>query len=359
MINKLIILSLFFTSGGFAAGDILQEWFDAAQKGDLDVIQRLNGKVNINAQTKGGNSALSYAADFGHENVVKFLLNEPGIKVNIENQHGATALLFAVDSEHENIVKLFLQAHGIDINAQDKRGNTALMAAAKNGDENISKLLLDAGANPDIKNKERKTALDLADAAFKPRFETLINRYRLREQWFKVVEEGHIDRVKKLSEQIDINAQNKYGWTALIYAALKGHEDIVKFLLRIPSIKINIQNDEGETALMTASAWGHENIVKLLLGVADININAQDRYGNTALMFAVTNDRENITKFLLAAGANPDIKNNKNQTALDLAKPKFKPTFMALISEPVNQTRLFSGLTTELHNLSKVLLSAH
>lgn len=52
---------------------------------------------------------------------------------------------------------------------------------------------------------------------------------------------------------------------------------------------------------------------------AGAEINATDQDGNTALHWAVARRCTELCAFLLSKGANPAIKNNKNETALDWA----------------------------------------
>jgi ankyrin repeat protein len=43
--------------------------------------------------------------------------------------------------------------------------------------------------------------------------------------------DGNLEKVKQLLEKgADVNAKNKYGGTALMYASYQGHEEIVKLL---------------------------------------------------------------------------------------------------------------------------------
>lgn len=70
------------------------------------------------------------------------------------------------------------------------------------------------------------------------------------ELWFNAAKNGDAVSIKKLIGSIDVNAQDESGNTALIYAAMKYHENIVKELLAVPGINVNIKNKEGGTALM-------------------------------------------------------------------------------------------------------------
>jgi ankyrin repeat protein len=72
----------------------------------------------------------------------------------------------------------------------------------------------------------------------------------------------------------DINLQNRFNNTALVFACLKSHIDIVKLLLK--SGAVNLQNKDGDTALIRASVHNHIDAVKLLIKF-NIDINTQNK----------------------------------------------------------------------------------
>ena len=55
------------------------------------------------------------------------------------------------------------------------------------------------------------------------------------------------------------------GWTALHFAALNGHENVVKLLLQ-KNINVNVEamTEDGRTPRSMAEVAGHTNIVKLI-----------------------------------------------------------------------------------------------
>jgi ppGpp synthetase/RelA/SpoT-type nucleotidyltranferase len=77
--------------------------------------------------------------------------------------------------------------------------------------------------------------------------------------------EGDYRRVKQLLENgVDVNAANSLQMTALHYASLYGHVQVVELLLARDGVNVNAAGDDRITALDVASSKGHENIVQLL-----------------------------------------------------------------------------------------------
>jgi Ankyrin repeats (3 copies)/Ankyrin repeats (many copies) len=138
-----------------------------------------------------------------------------------------------------------------------------------------------------------------------------------------------------LNKGADVNCRDKDGLTPLIWAAIQGHEEIVRLLLERGG-DLEAKNNNGDTALMWASVMGHRGVVELLLdhganadlaeagsgvtalmaaaaeGYADVAqvltekgaaINAKDRNGNTALTHASVRGHSNVVDLLLAEGA--------------------------------------------------------
>jgi len=133
---------------------------------------------------------------------------------------------------------------------------------------------------------------------------------------------GHNKIVELLiSRGADLYMRNDNSTNALGLATYKGNTDIVETLLASgvsPDIKIN---DQGATALMVAAVHGHENIASLLLEKG-AKVSAQSQDGTTPLMYAVLNRHHEVVKVLLENGADINLRNKKGQCALDLAEKK-------------------------------------
>ena len=109
-------------------------------------------------------------------------------------------------------------------------------------------------------------------------------------------------------ETIDVNIENNIGQTALIFVARNNYIEIIKLLLENKTINVNLQNRDGDTALIMASSNNNIEVVELLLNIEDINVNLQDINGYTALIFASELYNIEIIKLLLNKGAIVPVK---------------------------------------------------
>lgn len=80
-------------------------------------------------------------------------------------------------------------------------------------------------------------------------------------------------RILLSSFDIDVNAKNNAGQTALERAADSGFHEIVSLLLNSKDIEINSADGLGWTPLHSASSRGHYEAVKLLINHPMIEIN--------------------------------------------------------------------------------------
>ena len=168
----------------------------AASLGDVEMIKLLleGGAVPTSVDARG-RSALWCAAAAGNSAAVGVLLAARAAP-DAPDRDGTTPLLAAIRAKSPTAVERLLAAGAAvdprepgrdpplrvaaetgsaevfsqllarkpQLDATDVFGDTALMTAARNGDESLSVKLLAAGANPGLRNRERATAAELAEA---------------------------------------------------------------------------------------------------------------------------------------------------------------------------------------------------
>lgn len=172
----------------------------AAMNGNESMVKQLLARdIDINARNEYGVTALmaavinSSSKPLIYENVVKLVIQFPGIDLNLKNKHGETVFMRAACYASENIVKLLLQAPGIDITCKDfneiryKRANIAKLIQSKQAFDALSsvakattdtdrehhiemlkKIITQIGATDSILDQDGNTLLDRAFAAHKP-----------------------------------------------------------------------------------------------------------------------------------------------------------------------------------------------
>ena len=160
------------------------------------------------------------------------------------------------------------------------------------------------------------------------------------QEFFNACDENNLEKVKELSNQIDINWGNSNGWTGLHFSCRWGNKEIVEYLISHPKINVNKENKNGETPLWNACWNGKEETVKILLKDERVNVNKEEKDGQTPLWIACYYGRE-IVKILFASGREIDTtKKTKpgndvwnNTTAAEIARKEGKEQIAKLVDE--------------------------
>ena len=104
-----------------------------------------------------------------------------------------------------------------------------------------------------------------------------------------------------LQAGVNVHAKDQDGWTALMYAAFGGYDEIVKTLVE-SGANVNEKSNDGYTAMMGAALKDRLSTVRLLLECG-ADANAQDKDGFTALMYADAKGHTDVIEVLLGVGA--------------------------------------------------------
>jgi hypothetical protein len=117
--------------------------FSVIRLNDLEgVNQWLKTGPDINKPDNHGWTPINRASFYGHIEIVKLLLAQPGIDFNKPDNDGWTPINCVSRKGHTEIVKLLLAQPGIDFNKPDNHGRTPINHASYYGYTEIVKLLL-------------------------------------------------------------------------------------------------------------------------------------------------------------------------------------------------------------------------
>ncbi|KTF88881.1 hypothetical protein cypCar_00042086, partial [Cyprinus carpio] len=276
----------------------------SARVGNTAVLQEMLRNVPsnqlqtaINKHAKNGWSPLLLAAEQGHTEVVKVLLQN-NARVDVFDEEGKAAIHLAAEQGHEDIVDILL-AHKAFVNAKTKLGLTPLHLSAQSGSARLVRLLVETHqASVDALSLRKQTPLHLAAIS------------------------GQLDVCSSLLNlKADITATDIRGQTPLHLAAENDHSEVVKLFLRQRPELAVLANMEGATCTHMAAAKGSVAVIKELLlfnqgGPVTLNNKAN---GLCPLHLAAAGGHTEVVKVLLDAGASVTEEDAEGMTAIHLA----------------------------------------
>ncbi|KAI1847679.1 hypothetical protein JX265_013939 [Neoarthrinium moseri] len=215
-------------------------------------------------------AATHLAAIFGLGGIISAVLNERN--KDARDSVGRTPLSWAAENGHIEVVKLLLETEQVEVDSKDNGGQTPLSWAAENGHIEVAKLLLKTEqVDVDSKSNYGRTPLSLA-------------------AW-----NGRVEVVKLLleTEQVEVDSKDNYGRTPLSWAAWNGHIEVVKLLLETEQVEVDSKDNNGRTPLWWTARAGSEPVVTTLLSLG-ANPGVTDRFGLNALQCVVFGDHESV-----------------------------------------------------------------
>lgn len=296
----------------------------------------LEGGLDPEEKNNAGKTPLDYAVESGAKRIGALLRGIDAASADAAT--GGMTLHQAVEHGDAEAVKACL-AGGAEVNvlsdeAGDFKGMTPLAAACQCFDSGIVSLLLEAGADPNFKDAEGRTA--------PARWYDWRGTHLLRQQQ----EDEHVPQKifrELLSHGYEFDGAADDRSNTLLTLACNA-PDVLRGSL-IPELiaagaDVNKSNAAGQTPLMLISRIGRggreAQDLQLALLEAGAEVAAADRDGNTPLHYAAMNDNagagKEMAEMLFEFGnPTPDAVNNAGKTALEIATDNNNEPLVKLI----------------------------
>lgn len=177
-------------------------WFKAILNKSVDDVKKFLSNPNFDIECKktylnlGECTALHIAVLKSYTQIVKLLLEHGADVMARTSEGGYTPLHLSASGKQTEILQMLINHPKQEIDAQDSIGFTALLLAAVYNRKQNMELLLSAGANLHHTEQDGDTVLHFS------------------------IDKNNVECAKLALERgININVQDKHGWTALHVAA--------------------------------------------------------------------------------------------------------------------------------------------
>ena len=285
---------------------------------------------------------LQIAAANGHKEIVQHLLDE---KVNTDafTTKGKTALHLAAEKGHVSpLIMLIKAGSNINMLIKDNSGNTAFHWAAMTGNTHVVECLIEYDCNTRMSNANGETALHLAaseghDVIVKLLVKTKVSviaatKVNKLHALHLAAKAGHRPVVKTLLEaKANIESRTLERETALYLASGLGKKSVVQELL-LQKAKVDAVGPNATMPLHLAAASGQEEIVQLLLEKG-AKIDAQTNNGMSPLHIAASYNRLKVVQVLVDSGADLSLRNDQGETALKLSRKRGHRAVVQLLGD--------------------------
>lgn len=287
-----------------------------------------------NRADRFGLTPLMKAAARGYVAIMRLLV-ETRHNINAVDQQGLNALHQAVIADQVASIG-FLIERGFAVDEPESpvleskiaksRRRTPLHLAAVNAKENALFELLKQGADPEKADRRGFTLCEHGilsqDKAMQNQMRRLPFYYKPERDVFLLEAAVMKDQVVIVAElilrQVNVNAMNSAGQTALHIAALCDAGHSANLLLEGQNMILNVLDLQGFSPIHYAAKLGHVQIVNLLYE-NNADLNQKTETGESALMLACLSGKEGAVAALLQAGADYTQTNAEGLTASQIA----------------------------------------
>ncbi|KAJ5741505.1 hypothetical protein N7533_010914 [Penicillium manginii] len=318
----------------------------AARNGGVEMVRFLIARDRglVRLLDGRGFSALCYAVQFGHEDIVVVLLGvdelegegEGGLNGDGRSENGdsmrrgakkerawkaVNPINVALEWGRSEILKILLEdgRFGFD--------EGSLLAAVLGAEVECVRVCLEIdtvgeGVDDEYHVFREAELAEACDRGLEDIVLLMLDRARgidpnratgrgMRTPLINAARSGHEGVVKILLARDDVDPAkpSRSGCTPFCWAAVKGHVGVMKLLLETGKVDVNSQMDDLRTPLSCAAAAGRQDSVRFLLSLDEVRVESRDVYGRTAISLAAAKGAAGTVRVLLESGrVDPEAK---------------------------------------------------
>ncbi|XP_008053608.1 ankyrin repeat domain-containing protein 16 [Carlito syrichta] len=278
-----------------------------------------------------GDTLLHCAARHGRRDVLAYLAEAWGLDIEAANRDYKRPLHEAASMGHPDCVR-YLLGRGAAVDCLKKADWTPLMMACTRKNLEVVQDLVEHGANPLLKNKDGWNSFHIASREGDP----LILEFLLTvcpEAWktesnirrtplHTAALHGHLEAVKVLLKRChyEPDCKDSCGVTPFMDAIQCGHVDIARLLLERHQASLSAEDSLGAQALHRAAVTGQDEAIRFLVSELGVDVDARTTSSHlTALHCAAKEGHRSTIQTLLSLGADINTKDERNRSALHLA----------------------------------------
>ncbi|XP_048258038.1 ankyrin repeat domain-containing protein 50-like [Haliotis rufescens] len=193
-------------------------------------------------------------------------------------------------------VEFVLSLNVVDIDGRGGGSWTPVMRAAYRGHREVVELLVNKGADVSLVDKDGDNILHLACIR------------------------GHLEIVKfVLSLNVmDINSRGSGSWTPVMRAAWGEHRDVVDLLVS-KGADVSLVDEDGDNILHFACSEGHLETVEFVLSLNVVDIDSRGGGSWTPVMRATYRGHRDVVELLVSKGADVSLVDGDGNNILHLA----------------------------------------
>ncbi|XP_048238818.1 uncharacterized protein LOC124122865 isoform X1 [Haliotis rufescens] len=294
----------------------------AAVSGHESVFDLLvSNQADLTLVDTDGDSLLHLACHVGNTALVQHVLSPSNI--NSRGMHGWTPVMVAAVSGHESVFDL-LVSNQADLTLVDTSGDSLLHLACRGGNTAIVQHVL-SPSNINSRGENRWTPVMVAAVSgHESVFDLLVSNQAdltLVDTYgdsllHHACQGGNTAIVQHVLSPSNINSRGIHGWTAVMKAAVSGHESVFDLLVS-NQVDLTLVATSGDSLLHLACQGGNTAIVQHVLSPS--NINSRGEYRWTPVMVAAVSGHESVFDLLVSNQADLTLVSTSGDSLLHLA----------------------------------------